>query len=492
MSHRERLDPNWVLLDPAFRSIGYSFESAVADIVDNSIDAGARDIRTRIIIRSGGQLDLVVWDDGSGMGKSTLREAMRLGSDLSRETGRLGKFGLGLKLASLSQAKGVQVYTWKSGNLSGRGWPEGGIREGFVSTVYTSEESARSVSALGRGFPRASSGTLVHWSELYRIRGQAGEPEGLAQGLMKRLQQHLALSFHRFLCRQESPVRMQIDILEAGTGMPGILRAIEGLDPFGYEKTGNPDFPAEMIPAASCALRIKAHIWSPNSESRQYRLPGGANSRQGFYFYRNGRLIQAGGWNRLREAEPHLSLARVEIDVGPELDLEFSLDVRKAEIQLPKHLANAIEKSSTREGMDFGKYLGLARKAYSSKARNNKELPLVPTSGLPSGLRNLMRRELCGDGKARTRDLSFRWEKLPEDLFFEIDRERRQVVLNKSWRRKLRHGLAGSPADVPVVKCLLFLLLREAFDSDRTGPRARKLIDQANRFLVAAVQNETE
>src|ERR1700694_5026625 len=105
MSTEERLPPNYRKLDVALRSIGYSFEVAVADVVDNSIDARAKNVLVRLFTRRDGYLDLVVWDDGCGMSENKLKEAMRFGADVSQELARLGKFGLGLKLASLSQAR---------------------------------------------------------------------------------------------------------------------------------------------------------------------------------------------------------------------------------------------------------------------------------------------------------------------------------------------------------------------------------------------------
>src|SRR4051812_7128822 len=100
MSVEERLPPNFRKLDVALRSIGYTFEAAVADVVDNSIDAEASSVLVRIVTTPHGHLDLAIWDDGHGMEHGTLKEAMRFGADVSQEIERLGKFGLGLKLAS--------------------------------------------------------------------------------------------------------------------------------------------------------------------------------------------------------------------------------------------------------------------------------------------------------------------------------------------------------------------------------------------------------
>jgi signal transduction histidine kinase len=103
MSREETLSPNYARLDKALRSIGYSFEAAVADIIDNSIDAGARNILVRFVLHRDKPLDLAIWDDGDGMSEATLKEAMRFGADVNDELHRLGKFGLGLLQAALAQ-----------------------------------------------------------------------------------------------------------------------------------------------------------------------------------------------------------------------------------------------------------------------------------------------------------------------------------------------------------------------------------------------------
>jgi len=490
MSRQEHLPPNFGRLDSALRSIGYSFESAVADIVDNSLDAGALDIRVRFLQASNQPLDLVVWDGGRGMDAATLQEAMRFGADLSQEMTRLGKFGLGLKLASLSQAKALHVYTWRDGGLHGRGWLEKGISDGFSNTIFTDTECAQAVNALSHAFPQCKSGTLVHWSHLNRIKRRNENSTELVQHLLKRLNNHLGITFHRFIKRPTDPATIHLDILDLDSGEVGLPKVVEALDPFGYKRSGDPAFPASMTPEEECPLTIRAHIWSPNSDLKEYRLPGGANSRQGFYFYRNNRLVQAGGWNGIREAEPHSSLARLEVDVGPELDLDFSLDVKKSEIRLPPHLAFAIERSRTANGIDFKKYLGLAKKAYSSRQRMHGDLPLIPSDGMPARLRDVLKEELRITGVRKTRDLRFEWTELPDDRFFDLDRDNDVLYLNQAFRRQLLHGLKGSSADLPVVKSLLFLLLRDSFHLERVGSKAREHLDQINRILIEAVKCE--
>lgn len=496
MSTQEQLPPNYGKLDGALRSIGYSFESAVADIIDNSIDA-TRDTKApkvliRLIVRRDGHIDLAVRDNGCGMEPSRLKEAMRFGADVTSEIERLGKFGLGLKLASLSQAKELHVITSRDGRLSGRAWLERGISEGFTCTIYDDSECIKALTEVVPDQPLNESGTLVWWSGLYRIGQRHGSSEEYAQKLMRRLENHLALSFHRFISGRPRKVSISIDVFDQASGKTGLPIELDALDPFGYQQTGRSGFPTMMCLEGEYTKRVtlNAHIWPANSAIPGYRLPGGANSRQGFYFYRNNRLIQAGGWNGMRETEPHLSLARVEVDLNPNLDLALSLDVRKVEIQLPAELVAAIEKAKTSAGIDFKKYIALAQESYRKKPILGADLPLIPSQGLPSQLAAFLHRELRIKATTRHRDLKIRWKTLEKDQFFEIERDGGYLYLNRLFRRQLLHGLPGSSADLPVLKCLLFLVAEDALSSERIGAKMRDRLEQVNRILVRAVRFE--
>src|SRR5205085_717580 len=110
---------------------------------------------------------------------------------------------------------------------------------------------------------------------------------------LRRLKDYLSLAFNRFLSGTPRRVDISIDIFDGDSSLEGLPMPLESLDPFGYPESGNNDFPADFVAADGLSKRIKirGHIWPPNSTSPEYFLPGGANSRQGFYFYRNNRLI---------------------------------------------------------------------------------------------------------------------------------------------------------------------------------------------------------
>lgn len=492
MSTTEPLPPNYAKLDVALRSIGYSLEIAVADLIDNSIDAKAKNILVRLITRPDGQLDLAIVDDGIGMDEKTLREAMRFGADVTNEIDRLGKFGLGLKLASLSQAKEFSVLTVKEGRVAGRAWQEQGIAQGFASTVFDKKECEELLSQVIPDRAIRSSGTVVWWASLYRIGQRHNITDEQVSKLIRRLENYLALALHRFLSGKARKIAITVDVLDRASQRLGLPIHLEALDPFDYDHSGNPDFPAAMMLDGEYKgrIKLKAHIWPPNSTAPNYKLPGGSNARQGFYFYRNNRLIQGGGWNGIREAEPHSSLARLEIDMAPDFDIDVSLDVKKVEIQLPPPLANSIRKATTESGVDFKKYLSLADEAYRKRQATEAELPLIPSDGLPSELSKFLHDELRIKRTTKHRDLKIIWEDFDESDFFDIDRDRGLLFLNRAYRKQLLHGLPGSATDIPVVKCLLFLLLEEALSSERMGPKIRERIEQINRILVQAVKYE--
>lgn len=492
MSTTEHLDVNHGKLEHALRSIGYSFEVALADVIDNSIDAGAQNVVVRIVQRRRKPLDLVVWDDGRGMAPKELREAMRFGANPEVATKRLGKFGLGLKLASLSQARELRVISCKDGELSGRGWLEDGIAKGFSSTVFNRGECQKYIKDFVADRPWRAAGTLVCWSHLYRI-GHLNElTDANVQKLHNRLKAHLALAFHRFLEGSPRKVAITIESYDAASRQCGIPTALQPLNPFKYITSGNPDYPCRMQLKGEYADRaeVVAHIWTPNSDSPNYKLPGGSNQRQGFYFYRNHRLIQGGGWNGLREVEPHSSLARIVVDLSEDLDLDLSLDVKKVEIQLPQPLAEAIRKASGANGHDFKKYLALADEAYRKKAATEAELPLIPSRGLPAPLSRQLHKQLKIKKTRKHRDLQIGWAPLSKDKFFEFDRREGHLWINRAYRKRLLHGLPASQSDLPVMKCLLFLLLQDVLTSQRTGPKDKQRIDMINSILVEAVAHE--
>ena len=124
MSEYLDLSPSPSALMESLRDIGYSMETAIADIIDNSITAKAKSINIRFSYNSGKHW-LAIIDNGRGMSQSELYNAMRFGSShphAPRSADDLGRFGLGLKTATLSQCRILTVLCKQKGEINCCEW----------------------------------------------------------------------------------------------------------------------------------------------------------------------------------------------------------------------------------------------------------------------------------------------------------------------------------------------------------------------------------
>jgi hypothetical protein len=493
MRTKVQLLPNYAKLDKALRAVGYSFETAVADLLDNSIDAKAQNIRIRFVVDSEKYLSLAILDDGTGMDAARLRTAMTYGADEDMEIERLGKFGLGLKLASLSQAKSLLVITTDNGrDIHGMAWAEEGVSKGFECEILDKEECKLVAFNSFPRFPFKKTWTLVLLEKLWRVGEGLGNPNQKAQELLESLKKHLGLVFHRYMRDHGSNLEIHIDTMEFDSKKTGIPQIVEALDPFGYSSAGAEGFPAEILMEGEAGnlFKITAHVWPPNSSSPNYRLHGGANNRQGFYFYRKNRLIQGGGWNNLREIDSHLSLARVEIDISPRVDFAFGLDVKKSQIILPPKYLDAIEKGKTNKGVTFREYLKIADQTVRRRQLRQNEMPVVPGNGVPASISGIFWDVFKKAKISRSREISFVWTDFVTDDVFDIAQSEETVYLNRKYRSQLLRGERGSGADLPLLKTLLFFCFDDLLQMEKCSSKQRGRLDLINAALREAIKLE--
>src|SRR5207244_3948409 len=177
-----------------------------------------------------------------------------------------------------------------------------------------------------------------------------------------------------------------------GSKEHSIRARINSLDPFGYPSSGKAGYPKvfrAVIPDVG-ALEAEAHIWPAYSDSLAYKLGNKTAARQGFYFYRNNRLIQAGGWNGVvqHETEPHSSLARVRINLPSVLDSTFGLNIQKSAIVVPPGFQEAMMGAVAEDGETFEDYRRTAQLVYRQHGRSVRRLKTpIPRTGLPKKLR---------------------------------------------------------------------------------------------------------
>ena len=501
--NREHLPPDYEYLIKALRNFGYSFEESVADIVDNSIDACATRVEIRFVIRENGSVDLLIADNGSGMNAAELREAMVFGTQRTAASqNRLGKFGLGLKMASIAQGLNVHVVSLKGGELSGKVWSDEGLAAGFFCEDLTDAE-IQSITGLSDVPSDDQHGTWVLWEFLHRHAGSfhGNKAQTVCDQLAVALVGHLGMHFHRFINGGSLEITvLVVDHLQE----PSCRRPIKSYDPFGYENSGSEGYPVVLHPTEISGYRgklaIKAHIWPSGSKSINFTsLPGGVTTRQGLYFYRNNRLISGGGWYDLKTGlDSHYSLGRVEIDLTDvDLERELSLDVKKAFVKMTPALRAAIKQSSSADGKTFTDYLKAVNvasrpgskdgDAKKKKSKEGKEVPA--TTGFTDGMKGLIDR-LSANPQGDQIGAEVVWKTFEESefgLFFRVSQDCTHCQLNERFR-PLFVGTEGDQ----LVRTLVFLLLGEYLRKDELSSDDEDYLRKVAELLAASALNAGE
>lgn len=323
----------------SLRDIGYELPAAVADLIDNSLDANADhvDIDLRHD-RDGGWIRIA--DDGDGMTERQLDEAMRYGSAREYDRGDLGHFGLGLKTASLSQCRRLTVATRSSvkGRIRIRRWDLDHIArtDAWSLERLTARESPAALVEPLVG----TTGTVVLWGKLDRVLG-ARRPGGEAaerrlEQAAEELAEHLAMVFHRFLAGETAGAPLTLRLQGA---------RLEAWDPFARTEALTQVLAQQALVLEHAGavhdvlvqpylLPAQHHFSSPAAHAGAAG-PQRWNRQQGLYVYRRDRLIQSGGWSRLRTLDEHAKLARIAVDIPAEADDAFRTNVSKMSVGLP-------------------------------------------------------------------------------------------------------------------------------------------------------------
>lgn len=331
----EREFPARALLT-GLRSMGYSFSTAVADIIDNSISAEA----TMVEIYSDPLADIpyfCILDNGHGMNYSKLNNAMLPGSDRDGVEEReieLGRFGLGLKSASLSQCKEFTVVTKQGKSVLAMSFDLDVIevRNKLFIKVLSADE-IDFLPQIGR-LKAFKNGTLVIWTKFDRIEGLAKSFEDSFRALVSESKKHIELVFHRFYD--------DVQIFYHG-------RRVEKRDPFlttalGRQQTGRRTEIA--VDGSTIVVTPYTLPFAKNITSQEMNLLGNPKSiydDQGFYLYRNRRLISWGSWMRMGIRSELNKLARIQVDIPSSLDSVWMLDVKKSSAKIPDKIKDYLK-----------------------------------------------------------------------------------------------------------------------------------------------------
>ena len=341
--------PSASRLTSSLRDIGYDFPNAVADIVDNSVSAGARRIDV-VIEFDGPRSHVLIADDGFGMGDRRLTEALRFGSRRDYSVGDLGRYGLGLKTASISQCRRLTVVSRQAPTRRRLALRTLDIDHVVACDRWeVTDPPADSVCHRALEWLSNGPGTVVVWEFLDRVlperRPEGGWARRRLEQLAARTSDYLAMVFHRFL--------------EGEAGDAPVIITVNGekvrpWNPFGIGEEHLKVLPEKVFEVAvgdaRGKVRYRPHVLPPRNRFSSLgefeRLSGPLkwNRQQGLYIYRADRMIQSGGWCGIRAADEHTKLARVALDFGTELDPLFRISVSKMRVTLPMELRPLIER----------------------------------------------------------------------------------------------------------------------------------------------------
>jgi hypothetical protein len=347
---RVHLPPDPKRLVRILASVGHSFPSAVADIIDNAISADATEIAICFSAPDQGHGRwMTITDNGSGMHERQLAEAMRIGSAADYEAGDLGKYGYGLKGASWSQAESFTVVSkvaglpahdlsWDADTMENWEASRSGIERWMESHIKVGDH-----------------GTCVFWRDM-----RPPKQHSVAKGVdpytseVRDLDRHLGLVFHRFIAgqakgRSRVTIRINGDAVEANSPVGHPLTTPYARRPIRVPTAttdANVEVQAFLLPSED---QIKEHHGGDADAVRRdldrIGLYGKRNESQGVYVYRNDRLIQWGGWHEMwKTSDEKTKLARVVVEFGEALDDQFSVNISKQQVTLPMQLQEHIKK----------------------------------------------------------------------------------------------------------------------------------------------------
>lgn len=333
MAREHPLPPSAASLSASMRDLGYSLETAVADLIDNSISAGAREIKIFCDLYGDTPI-LCIIDDGCGMVEDDLITAMRHGTanpKLPREATDLGRFGLGLKTASFSQCRSLTVMSSQDGAICGAEWNLDLIdnRDDWLLSILDEVE----IRALPYVDHLPLTGTIVLWRELDRIfEDETGHRrDEIVNEKLDVLERHLSLVFHRFLGGEMKGRKISIFV----NGHP-----VEEFDPFCRKNSATQLLPEEVVHVGGAVVTMQPYILPHHSrlspsEYQFYQNRSDFISNQGAYIYRGGRLMAWGDWFRLVPKGEATKLARVRIDFPNLLDESWTIDIKKSRARPP-------------------------------------------------------------------------------------------------------------------------------------------------------------
>ncbi len=347
----------------AYRSIGYSFPTAVADVMDNSIFAESKTISLFFDWDTTNQY-FMIKDDGVGMDRDKLIKAMQYGSQspsFKRDLKDLGRFGLGMKTASLSQCRRLTVISKAKGEINAMRWDlDVVIAENNWVMLELDEKDIKELNYKPiNDLIEEKQGTIVLWEKLDKLINSSYNMESIFNEKIEIMERHISLVFHRYINGDAEKVRVTLN-----------GREIDMIDPFLKSNVATQHKPMQIFKIENQSIQVRPYIipFSTKMTAEERKMLGGTEklkSNQGYYIYRNKRLIIWGKWFDQYPKKELQKLIRVQVDIPNSLDYIWNIDIKKSQAVLPqeikKNLGNMINKV-IRDGKHIFEFRGRTTK----------------------------------------------------------------------------------------------------------------------------------
>jgi len=468
----------------------HELPTALADIVDNAIDAGASHVRIRLLTADDSLTGLLIIDDGRGMDGAGADAAMALSRRRDYGDSDLGHYGIGLKAASLSQADTLDVYTRAIGGLPvGRRITRDEPTR--VQTLDPAQVGRVLDSPLVRtGAAAPVSGTVIRWSGFRNalVSPDRDERRSWISNLIEDVRSYLGLVLHRIIERGE--VEISIDEYDTESARTGSARGVPALDPFPQTTSAARSYrfvgeaggrPFEM---RAVILTGGAHDTPGVSASRRLST---AEDGQGLYIYRNDRLLQIGGWNSVLSGGRDYANLRIAMSIDDRLLDVARINPEKSGVVLEHEMRRAIHDSVCEEIGTFRALLDSASsEAAASRKRESRPVKLVePVAGISRDIYDAI---VDSVELADADPIRIRWERMDADRLIEVDVDGRLLKINE--RHRLLFSTSTDPSDAPLLKTLVHLLYSRFFEGAYLGARQKRELEAYDRIITAALAEE--
>lgn len=471
-----------------FKAVSYSVSQALADLIDNSIDASAE----TIVIQFGRTNDelkfIQVIDDGEGITPKHIDTAMGWGYESNKSKNSLGCFGLGMKLAAFAIGNSLTVFSKATKKPPvGRRWTFDNIAREDEEWTLETIDTEMSKKWLERDYGEidiSKHGTLIQLDNIQEFNVGAGQVNETLQTIIRDLKFHIGLHFHRFIESKKFHIYVTVVNIEDGSSLG--YDEIPPMNPM-PKKTGHSSYPKKFMFEFNdiAKINIKSYIWPKNSKDPEYKMNGTAVTSQGFYWYRNNRLISHGGWNNLRDNDTHMSLARASIDLPPELDSIFGLAVGKYKVEPPKVFLNNVEdKAKAKDNTALKQFYKDANEGTYRKKTGNSDpdITYVPSAGFGSKTLQKKYLTLFSELGKDTVLVSCEEKKLDDTVFFEIDIDEFKIIINK----QLSNAMVNEQS-LSTIKLSIFLLTKKYFSYTTLKKNHRIEIEELNNYFLGSV-----